>query len=133
MEMNHSTLYDIACHFCVSRISGATIPDTRLSNILESIFRGQPLTLLSLNYSRQKSLNRLYQLATGQITYEGKAEEHPCARELGSTHTFRKADPVVKSKGARIPCDHATVNRQHSSVNIGGFFRQQPSDYLCNL
>jgi hypothetical protein len=34
MELNRPTLYDIACHFCVSRISGATIPATRLSNIL---------------------------------------------------------------------------------------------------
>ncbi|SDR80514.1 hypothetical protein SAMN05216271_0444 [Halopseudomonas sabulinigri] len=70
MELNRPTPYDIACHFCVSTISGATIPATRLSNILERIFRGQPLTLLSLNYLRQQNLNELYQLATGQITYE---------------------------------------------------------------
>lgn len=70
MELNRPTLYDIACHFCVSRIPGATIPATRLSNILESMFRGQQLTAMSLNYLRQQNLTELHQLANGQITYE---------------------------------------------------------------
>ena len=70
MELNAPTLHDIACHFCVSHIAGAIIPSTRLSKILESLFHGQSITLLSLNYLQQQNLNELYQLATGQITYE---------------------------------------------------------------
>jgi len=46
MELNRPSLYDIACHFCVSRIIGAAIPYTRLSNILESMFHGRPLSAL---------------------------------------------------------------------------------------
>ena len=70
MELNRPSLYDIACHFCVSRIPGAAIPYTRLSNILESMFHGRPLTALSLSYLKQQKLNELHQLAIGQITYE---------------------------------------------------------------
>ena len=68
--MNSPTLYEIACHFCVSCIKGATIPATRLSKILESMFHGRPLTALSLKYLQQLNLNELHQLASAQITYE---------------------------------------------------------------
>ncbi|HDS1733753.1 hypothetical protein [Pseudomonas sp. BP8] len=70
MELNRPTAYDIACHFCVSRITSATIPATRLSNILETMFRGSTLTALSRTYLQQQNLTELHQLATGQITYE---------------------------------------------------------------
>ncbi|MCQ4277760.1 hypothetical protein NA643_01545 [Pseudomonas stutzeri] len=70
MELNRPSRYDIACHFCVSRIAGAAVPYTRLSNILEGMFHGRPLTALSLSYLQQQNLNELHQLATGQITYE---------------------------------------------------------------
>ena len=69
MELNRPSLFDIACHFCVSRINGAAIPFSRLSNILDSMFHGRPLTALSLNYLQQQNLNELHQLATGQLTY----------------------------------------------------------------
>jgi len=70
MELNRPSLYDIACHFCLSRIAGAAVPYTRLSNILERMFYGRPLTALSLSYLQQQNLNELHQLATSQITYE---------------------------------------------------------------
>jgi len=41
MELNRPTLYDIACHFYLSHVRGATIPATRLSNILETMYRGR--------------------------------------------------------------------------------------------
>ena len=69
MGLNLPALYDIACHFYVSRIPGATIPATRLSNTLDSMYRGRPLTAVSLNYLLQQNLSELHQLATGQITY----------------------------------------------------------------
>ncbi|SDU29745.1 hypothetical protein [Halopseudomonas salegens] len=70
MEVNHPTCYHIAFHFCVSYIPGATIPATRLSKILESIFYGRPLSSVALNYLQQKHLTELYKLATGEMSYE---------------------------------------------------------------
>lgn len=70
MEVNHPTFYEIACHFCVSHIPGATIPATRLSKILEAIFHGKPLTPLSLKYLQQQNLPGLYLLTTERISYQ---------------------------------------------------------------
>lgn len=68
--MSSSTLSDIAHHFCVSDILGATIPFTRLSKVLDSIYHGRPLTAMSQVYLLEQRLTDLHQLATGQITYE---------------------------------------------------------------
>ncbi len=64
------TLNDIAHHFCVSDIPGATIPSTRLSKVLDSMYHGRPLTVMSQVYLLEQKLTDLHQLATGQITYE---------------------------------------------------------------
>jgi len=68
--MSSSSLYDIAHHFCVSDIPGATIPATRLGKVLGSIYEERPLTVMSLEYLLEQNLSGLHQLATGQITYE---------------------------------------------------------------
>jgi len=68
--MSSSPLDDIARHFCVSDIPGATIPSTRLSKVLDSIYLGRPLTAMSQDYLLEQKLTGLHQLATGQITYE---------------------------------------------------------------
>jgi hypothetical protein len=68
--MSSLTLYDIAHHFCVSDIPGATIPATRLSKVLDSIYRGHPLTEMALEFLLKQNHTGLHQLATGQITYE---------------------------------------------------------------
>ncbi|RDK07778.1 hypothetical protein [Cupriavidus lacunae] len=68
--MSISTLFDIARHFCVSDISSAIIPATRLSNILGSMHHGRPLTELSLKFLQEQNLIGLHLLATGQINYE---------------------------------------------------------------
>lgn len=64
------THHAIAYHFCVSHISGALIPATRISKILESIFHKRPLTELSLQYLQKLKLHELHQFASGQLTYE---------------------------------------------------------------
>lgn len=70
MEFDNTNLHDIAYHFCVSHLSGALIPATRLSKILKSIFHGEQPSALSLRYLKELNLNELQQLATGQITYQ---------------------------------------------------------------
>ncbi len=65
-----SSTYDTAYHYCVSHIPAATIPASRLSNILDTMRQGRPLTAYSLAYLEQQNLTGLYQLATGQINYE---------------------------------------------------------------
>lgn len=72
--MSNPTLDKIAHHYCLSDIPGATIPATRLSNALDSIHHGRPLTALSLKYLEEQKLTDLHRLATGQITYDAYIE-----------------------------------------------------------
>lgn len=60
----------IADYYCVSHISAATIPSSRLSDILARMHQGRPLTKPSLDYLQQQNLPGLYRLACGEITHE---------------------------------------------------------------
>ncbi|MGK9064139.1 hypothetical protein HBO10_30955 [Pseudomonas sp. WS 5503] len=121
MELNRPTLYDIACHFCVSGITGATIPYTRLSNILESMFHQRPLTALSLSYLRQQNLNELHQLASGQITYEAfiaaldpvlVAREQAARLEHQTKEVERLAQEAEQAKRKREAAKAARIARK---------------------
>lgn len=68
--MSSSTLRDIAVHFRVSDIPGAMVPSTRLSNILERMHHGLPLSTLSLKYLLDHDLIDLHSLATGEVAFE---------------------------------------------------------------
>lgn len=70
MELNPPSRHDIAYYLCVSHISGALIPATRINKILETIFHKRPLTELSLQYLQKLNLNELHQFAVGQLTYD---------------------------------------------------------------
>jgi tetratricopeptide (TPR) repeat protein len=72
--MSTSTLSDVAAYFRVADIPSATIPATRMSNILENIHRGRPLTTLSLKYLLDQDLLDLHRLAIGEIVYEDYVE-----------------------------------------------------------
>ncbi len=61
----------VADYYCVSHIAAATIPSSRLSDILVRMQQGRPLTKHSLDFLRQQNLPGLYRLACGEITYDG--------------------------------------------------------------
>lgn len=60
----------VADYYCVSHIAAATIPSSRLSDILARMHQGRPLTKHSLDFLRQQNLPGLYRLACGEITHE---------------------------------------------------------------
>lgn len=60
----------IADYYCVRHISAATIPCTRLSDILARMHQGRPLTKHALDFLQQQCFPGLYRLACGEITYE---------------------------------------------------------------
>lgn len=61
---------EIARHYCVSDVPAASIPGTRLSDILHKMYAGQPLNAPALDYLKRQSLGLLHQLAAAQISYE---------------------------------------------------------------
>lgn len=60
----------VADYYCVSHIPAATIPNSRLSDILARMHQGRPLTKYSLDFLQQQNLPGLYRLACGEITHE---------------------------------------------------------------
>lgn len=60
----------VADYYCVSHIPAATIPSSRLSDILARMHQGRPLTKHSLDFLQRQNLPGLYLLACGEITYE---------------------------------------------------------------
>ena len=60
----------VADYYCVSHISAAIIPSSRLSGILAGMHQGRPLTKHSLDFLLQQGLLDLYRLACGEITHE---------------------------------------------------------------
>jgi hypothetical protein len=67
--MDRSTSF-VADHYLVSHVSAATIPGSRLSNILAQMYQGHPLTKLALDFLKQQNLPGLYRLACGDVTHE---------------------------------------------------------------
>lgn len=68
--MHSPTSHDIACHFCISHVAGASAPGSRLNNMLTSMYHGRPLTQMAKSQLLQWNLSSLHQLACGVITYE---------------------------------------------------------------
>jgi hypothetical protein len=61
---------ETAIHYGVDDLPGATIPSSRLQNILASLQSGKPVTRLSLAYLQQQYLSALQQFAQGGLTYD---------------------------------------------------------------
>lgn len=118
--MSNSTISDIARHFCVSDIPGATIPSARLSKILDNMYHGRPLTTWSLTYLREQSLTELHLLATGQINYEAfvagagrarKSREQAAAAERLVNKAKRLAQEAEWAKEFQRERDNAEAAR----------------------
>ena len=60
----------VADYYCVSHISAATIPSSRLNDILVRMYQGQQLTRNSLDFLQRQNLPTLYRLACGEISHD---------------------------------------------------------------
>lgn len=106
-----SSTYDIAYHYCVSHIPAATIPASRLSNILDTMHQGRPLTAHALNYLQQQNLPGLYQLATGQISDEA----YIAALDPGFVASQQIAQAEHKAKEAQLFAREAEYLRSRAA------------------
>jgi len=142
--MSSSPLYDIAHHFCVSDIPGATIPATRLSNVLGSIYQGRPLTKMALEYLLEQNLSSLHQLATGQITYETYLSAAGSAHEdrEQAAETKRQAQEAARlvreaeDEAARLARNaewEAKYKRQCEAAEAARIARESDPKYIAKM
>ncbi|WP_291995628.1 hypothetical protein [Candidatus Accumulibacter sp. ACC003] len=91
----------VADHYCVSHISAATIPGSRLSTILARMHQGHPLTKFALDFLREQGLPGLLRLACGEITHEAYLAEldADCLKEnqaAKAAHQAREAEAQAR-------------------------------------
>ncbi|SOZ17282.1 hypothetical protein [Cupriavidus taiwanensis] len=131
--MSISTLFDIARHFCVSDIAGATIPATRLSNILNSLHHGRPLTELSLKFLQDQNLIGLQLLATGQITYEAFI----AASSLELQARIQAAETARQAKEAELVAREAEwaakYKRECEAAELARKVRESDPKYIAKM
>lgn len=60
----------VADYYCISHIHSATIPCSRLNDILTRMYQGLSLTKYALDYLNKQNLPGLYRLACGEITHD---------------------------------------------------------------
>ena len=118
MEVKPPSFYEIACHFCVSHITGATIPATRLSKILDTLFHEKPLTPLSLKYLQQQNLPGLYLMATGRVSYQdylAALDPALVSREQASRREFlaKEAERLAQEQKLRLKKQKRQLEEQN--------------------
>lgn len=75
--MTQVTLIDLANRYFVGDRSEALLPATRLSNILDALLLGRPLTAIALSYLQKQGFESLQRLAEGEIDYAKFCEIAP--------------------------------------------------------
>ncbi|MEC5387738.1 hypothetical protein VVD49_18540 [Uliginosibacterium sp. H3] len=99
-----SSIHLIADYFRVSHVPAASIPCSRLSDILTCMHQGQPLTKGALDFLRRQNMPGLYQLACGEISHEayiaGLDSAHiEMHRVAQAAHQIREAERQALANG----------------------------------
>lgn len=72
--MVNTPYHDTAVRYCVDDLPSASLPGSRLQNILERLRLDGSLTALSLAFLQKHGLQALCDLASGALTYDGFRE-----------------------------------------------------------
>jgi len=106
---------EIAAHFQLSENSAAV--SSPLSNILDALYKGRPLSDGYLNYLKLKGFAGLYRLATGQTSHEGyithryaaKAEIEARKRKAENLRLQREQDEAARHARENDPAHKLRV------------------------
>ncbi len=97
---------EIASHFYMQHVPNAL--QRPLANILEVLYRGQPVAIAYLNYLEAKGFHGLYQLAIGQTTYE-RYIANPSAFQMRIT--TKEAERLARLEAYRREREEAEAAR----------------------
>ena len=98
--MSDSEWIGLATKYFLTHHSGATVPGTRLNNILRNLEQGHRLSELALKYLQEEGLVALQQLVQGEITYETfcKIETVEQARREQAADAERQSAEAARSR-----------------------------------
>jgi hypothetical protein len=94
---------DVVRRYFVNDLPGASIPATRLRNIINNLDQGHLPTTLALNYIQQQGLAALHRLALREITYEefckaAIAEQAQRGLAAEALQQIKEAERLVREK-----------------------------------
>lgn len=110
--MTHLKSIDVAIRYFMTDRSDASMPATRLRNILESLQQGGQLSSVALNYLEKQGFTALQRFAQRTVTYE---EFCALARaELAQREIAAEADKIVQE--AKKKASEAALDLQSALV-----------------
>jgi len=131
---------DLASKYFVTDLPGATIPATRLQNILENLEQGRTLSEHALMYLQQHGLTALQQFAQGEITYEAfckaTSEEH-AKREQAAEAKRQKEEAAwlrrIEEDKAQEAIRNAKYERDRQRAEEARRQRESDPKYIAKM
>ena len=117
---------DIALHYCVDDLPGATIPASRLQHILESLRLCRPLTRLALEFLRQQGLDALHRLAAGALPYER-------FREMAGAEQASRIEVATAARMVRAAEERACEAAMQTKMALARKIRESDPQYIAKL
>lgn len=124
---------DLAQHYFVSDLPGASIPASRLRNILDSLQQTRPLTAIALSYLYQQGLMALHLFARGETTYEAfcdvAAPEQAKRRQAAEAERQAKQAAMLALAAEQKARDAAWAAREEAARRA----RESDPKYIAKL
>jgi len=124
---------DNALHYCVDDLPGASVPGSRLQNILDCIRLGTPVTPLSLAFLQQQGLEALRRLATGALSYD-------CFRKLALGEQAARIEAAIVARlareteaRARDAAMQARMKLAHEQAEAARLARESDPKYIAKI
>ncbi|MBL6987182.1 MAG: cell envelope integrity protein TolA [Methylobacter sp.] len=131
---------DLASKYFVSDLPGATIPATRLQNILENLEQGRTLSKHAVMYLQQHGLTALQQLAQGEITYEAfckTTSEEQAKREQAAEAKRQKEEAAwlrrIEEDKAQEAIRNAKYERDCQRAEEARRKRESDPEYIAKI
>ena len=124
---------EIAHHYCVEDLASASIPSSRLQQILECIRLGKPVTPLSAKFLQQQHLDALHRLAAGSLSYDqflelARAEQTVRIEAATTARVAKEADDL-----ARQAAELARMENVYAQVEAARQIRESDPKYIAKI
>lgn len=131
--MTNPSLREIALHYCVDDLPGATVPSSRLQKLLDCLRLGKSVTPLSLIFLQKQGLEALYRLATGALPY-GNFREVALAEQairIGAATAARLAREAEER--AREAAMQARMKLAREKAEAARLARESDPKYIAKI
>lgn len=122
---------DNARHYCLDDLPGASVPGSRLANILDCIRLGTPVTSLSRTFLQQQGLEALHRLATGALSYDRfrkLALAEQAARIEAATAAKLAREAEARARDAAM---QARMKLAHEQAEAARLARESDPKYIA--